>query len=163
MPVYPIIIPMTAKYRARITKAILDWAESLPKTQSGYIHSLQKERGRQRVHAQEAFDKSRPPQGTEIEILAIRMFDIFQFEEFGKLKANIKKMFPDLGGFQWGKTFDESFEKLGESLYPGWKMNIGLSYKDKEYLIPNKFTTFFRRYLLLNLLSIVSWIRIRMI
>lgn len=67
---------MPDKYRSRITHKILDWAETLPKHEDGYIHSLQETRNNQREHAQRAFEKSRPPRNTEIDILSIKMFDI---------------------------------------------------------------------------------------
>ncbi len=134
---------MPSRYRAKITEKILDWAETLPKAKEGYIHSLQVEREDQREEAQRAFERSRLSQDQELEFLAIRMIDLFQFEEFGQLKVNLKKMFPQLGGFHFDDSFEEYFEQLGNSLYPGWWRHIGwisrdkLSFEQNNFLLPS--------------------------
>lgn len=139
MPIYYLRIPLPKRYRAKITKAILDKVEALPKTQNPYIRSLQSDREHHREQAQRAFDRSRPPQNAQLEYLTIRMIEVFQLEEFEKLRINLKKMFPNLSGFHGSDTFEDYFGKLGSSLYPGWWMNVGLIYRDKPRLGRNTF------------------------
>ena len=139
MPIYYLRIPLPKNYRAKITKAILDKVEALSKAQNPYIKSLQSERVHHREQAQTTFERSRPPQNTQLELLTIRLIDVFQFEEFEKLRISLKKMFPGLERFHGGETFEEYFEKLGSSLNPGGWMNIGLIYRDKPRLGGNNF------------------------
>jgi hypothetical protein len=131
MPIYNLRIPLPKRYRAKITKAILDRVETLPKTQNPYIGSLQSDREHHREQAESTFNRSRAPQNAQLEYLTIRMVEVFQLEEFEKLRINLKKMFPDLGGFHGNETFEDYFGKLGSSLHPGWWMNVGLIYRDK--------------------------------
>ena len=81
MPIYYLRIPLPKNYRAKITKAILDKVEALSKAQNPYIKSLQSERVHHREQAQTTFERSRPPQNTQLELLTIRLIDVFQFEE----------------------------------------------------------------------------------
>lgn len=113
--------------------------ETLPKTQNPYIMSLQSDREHHREQAQTAFERSRRPQNTQLEYLTIRMIEVFQLEEFEKLRINLKKMFPGLDGGHGGETFEDYFGKLGNSLYPGWWLNVGLIYRDKPRLGRNTF------------------------
>lgn len=124
-------MPFSNKYRSKITSIILDWVETWPKFHGGYIRSLQHRRERQREESDKTFEGTRPPENTELDFLALRMIDIFQYEEFQLLSEYINKIFPDLE-IGIGNTFNSYFEEFSDSLTSGWWVNIGWIYRSNK-------------------------------
>lgn len=129
MPIFQIKLPIPNRYRSKVAKIILDWVEAWPKFQGGYIQSLQEQRSEQRESAQMAYEQTRPPEGSALDLLTVRMIEMVQYEDFQTLKNVLERMFPNLDRFRLDKSFSEYFEELGDSLLPGWWLALGWIYR----------------------------------
>lgn len=82
--------------RVFLSRKYLDWAESLPKSGSGFIAELQEIRDVQRRRSKKKYKRSRPPEGTEIEYLYFRLIEMFHIEKFDNLQDGLLRLFPEI-------------------------------------------------------------------
>lgn len=87
---------LSEKVKARISKTILDIAEALPTFNGGIIHMFQVIRDQQRKGAERACNRSKLPEGYQIEFSSIRLIDFYLVEDLDKLLINLKRVFPDI-------------------------------------------------------------------
>ena len=115
---------------AKMTQKLLDWAATLPKFQGGYIFDLQTEHKNQQIQSQETYERTRPPEGTKLEFLGLRMIEIFYYEDFAKVKAGLLNLFPGLDDANSIESFEPYFHQFSESIsWGGWK-NLGFIYRN---------------------------------
>ena len=120
-----------------LSKKILDWTEEWPQFQGGYIHSLQSRRKSQRKEAIDAYNRTRPPEGTELEFLGIRLVEVFQYEDFGQVPPGLLRLFPGLGKSQYGQSFKMRLQQLSERITGGGGTEpLGYLYRDKPWMWP---------------------------
>jgi len=105
--------------RVFLANKYLDWAEKLPQFGGGIIATLESIRKSQRRWSEEAFGKSRHPQGTEIEFLYFRMVEMFHIEDFEGLKESMIQLIPALEGEYWNKDFSDDFKHYAENVFVG--------------------------------------------
>jgi hypothetical protein len=75
------------KIRSTLGRKYLDWAEVLPKSNKGAIALLQITRRHQKKRSKRAYERSRPPQGSELEYLGFRLIEMFHIEDSEQLLA----------------------------------------------------------------------------
>lgn len=117
-----------------ITGKLLDLAETLPKFQGGPISELQSERETQHNLSKETYERTRPPEGTELDFVGFRMIEIVHYEDFAQVKAGILRLFPDLNNSPRMDSFEQSFQRFSESISWGGWMNLGMIYRDQKPL-----------------------------
>lgn len=122
---------MPKKYRAKISKLILDVAEKLPKLESGYIYSLQEMRRYQREES-EIHNESMLSQNSNLDILSFRMIEIFHYEDFENLWGNLRKLFTNSKDFTLIENLNRTTEKFSDSLGMGGWSKLGYLYRDKK-------------------------------
>ena len=76
----------------------------------------------------------RPPTGTELELLSIRMFEIYQFEQFESLRKGLIRLFPNKGALNNIESINNYFMHHGNSITGGGWMYVGfISGKNKIF------------------------------
>lgn len=126
------------KFRLALGRKYLDWAEKLsPKFSIGVIPILQMIRERQRGQSKDAYNQSRPPQGTKLEYLSFRLIEMFHIEELDQLVEGTLHLFPELDDELRHKTFSADFRrKLGVSREePGGILAILCESKREEFSV----------------------------
>src|SRR6266540_3227604 len=88
-------IKISDQLRVQLARVYLDNAEKT-RLHSDTIDTLKRIRKRQRQESADAYSKTRPPQGVEFQYLSIRLFEVFQLEDFDKLASGVKRLFPEL-------------------------------------------------------------------
>ena len=109
--------------QVQLTKGILDCAEALPVFQGGPIARLQRFRKRQREWSVKAYERSRPPDGTSIELCHLRLLELFPIEEFDRLEQGLTRLFGPSG---WdSRSHLRDFSRSAPSLSGGMMVNVG--------------------------------------
>jgi hypothetical protein len=81
--------------REVVSKKYLDWAEALPRFQSGPIHELQRIREDQRSISDRRNQNRSKPEDASITLNQIRIIITFQFEDFNLVRRAVGKLFPN--------------------------------------------------------------------
>lgn len=110
----------------------LDWAEKLPKFGGGTIASLQYLREHQRRISEEAYKRTRPPAGTDIEYRYCRIFEVFHSEDFEKLEAGLLKLFPSLEDQFKHRNFLADLRKDATGIAARGFRQVGVVLKQKK-------------------------------
>lgn len=82
--------------RLRISQKYLNLAGKLPQANEGQLAGLQMIRKQQRKQSKEDHEESQPPDGVEISVLYLRLFEMFQIEEFSAFYKRFLRFYPDL-------------------------------------------------------------------
>ena len=87
---------MSRKDRVRrfLGKKYLDFAARLPHRSHGLISYLQGLRREQYTASEKTFQRSRPPEGTELHFLGFRLVDVFEVEDAKTLFQGLEALFP---------------------------------------------------------------------
>src|SRR5947209_12149002 len=120
------------KIKNKLATKYLDWAESVPKTSQGFINVLQEIREQHRQDSQEAYKRSRPPKGVEVDFLYFRLVEMFQLEDFDSLKDGLIRLMPGLKGDLLSYDFIANFERQAESIHGGSWMRLGYVIRDRK-------------------------------
>ena len=118
------------KFRLALARKYLDCAEVLPKFGGGPIAMLQSVRERQRKGAKRAYERSRPPQNTRIELLSFRLIEVFPVEEIDRLRGVILRYFPSLDDDLRHKLFSDDLRYQAENLFGTAWWNLGFLVRD---------------------------------
>ncbi len=121
-------IDIPKKYRAKLSKAWLDWAEMLPKFGGGPINILQQIRESQRRQSDDTFQRTRPPQGVTVQYLYVRLFELFQIEDFERLRK-LLELFPKPNDESEKSLFQQFTEKAKRITGSSW-WNLGTLSRD---------------------------------
>ena len=117
-----------------ISKYWLDMVETLPKFQGGVIAHLQHIRETQRNWAKRVYDKTRPIEGSEIELLAFQMYEMFNVEDFHSIQPRLFHLFPEADNEEKNSFFSSSGNNLiTDSLQKGW-IQIGIIARKRDNL-----------------------------
>ena len=120
------------KIKDRLATKYLDWAESVPQTSRGFIQVLQETRKHQWETSKEAYERSRPPEGVEMDFLYFRLVEMFQLEDFESLKDGITRLIPGLKDDLLSYGFLANFERQAESIHGGSQMRLGYLFRDRK-------------------------------
>lgn len=118
--------------RLFLSSKYLDWAETLPKFNSGFIHRLQNIREHQRRVSEKEYERSRPPKGVELLFLYFRLIEIFHVEEFDKLQEGLIRLLPSLQDDFINKEFPTKFKHFIESITSGGWQNLGFICRESK-------------------------------
>jgi len=119
--------------REVMSRKYLDWAEALPRFQSGPIHELQSIRERQRHWSDQRFQNRIKPGDTSITLNQFRIIITFQFEDFNLVRRAVGKLFPKS---EKASDFIKDLKKKESSIHSyGWS-SIGLIAKEKLAYAP---------------------------
>ncbi|TVL99484.1 MAG: hypothetical protein CV087_17705 [Candidatus Brocadia sp. WS118] len=112
--------------RLFLSSKYLDWAETLPKFNSGFIHELQIIREHQRRESKKEYERSRPPKGVEFLFLYFRLIEIFHIEEFDNFQKGLIRLLPGLQDDFYNRNFQTEFRHFTESISGGGYKKLGL-------------------------------------
>jgi hypothetical protein len=121
------------KVRIALARKYLDWSESLPEFGGGWIREFQDLRRHQREMSDEDYKRSRPPEGTTVEYLSVRLVEVFHLEDFDKLRDGLMRLLPKLASEISARNFSEEFARRADSI-------SGTSSQMLGYLVRNKGT-----------------------
>ena len=111
--------------RLFLSSKYLDWAETLPKFNSGFIHRLQIIREHQRRESEKKYERSRPPKGVEFLFLYFRLIEIFHVEDFDNLQKGLIMLLPGLQDDFYNRNFPTEFRHFTESISGGGYKQLG--------------------------------------
>ncbi len=111
--------------RLFLSSKYLDWAENLPKFNSGFIHRLQIIREHQRRESEKEYERSRPPKGVEFLFLYFRLIEIFHVEEFDNFQNGLIRLLPGLQDDFYNRNFPTEFRHFTESISGGGYKKLG--------------------------------------
>ncbi len=113
-----------------LSKKYLAWAEILPDFNGGMISDLQSFQRFNRNEADRAFEDSRIPVGTEIDLLSFTMFEMFNLEDFESIKPGLLRMFSKSQDTRKEQDLVPSIDEIvGNSLRRGWTL-LGVIYPE---------------------------------
>ena len=124
--------------KERLSQLYLDIASRLPKASENWIANLQELKERQDIQAEEYLAKSRRPEGNDIALNSICIYELYLLEDFGNLERSLlniyaqhnKRSFPIGNDVKWCRQFIK--QASGSFSSGGWQ-NLGwISSKDKE-------------------------------
>lgn len=118
--------------REVVSKKYLDWAEALPRFQSGPIHELQLIRERQRQWSSRRFQNRIKPDNARITLKQIRIVITFQFEEFNLVRRAVGRLFPNS---EQASEFIKDLKKKESSIHSSGWSSIGLIAKEKRVYV----------------------------
>ncbi len=116
---------MSIKWRSRLAKFYIKWANRLTFLKSDGLKTLRHIKQRQDKDSQDAFLKTRPPEGEAIEYIYFRLFDVFQIENVGSLLSGLKKLFPNFNDPFFRGDYYERFIQNATGISGGEWLNIG--------------------------------------
>jgi hypothetical protein len=96
------------------------------------VSSLQSTRRHQRRSAESVYNMTRPPEGTEIEYLFFRLFEMFHIEDFERLKNNLLKLLPGLHSDFPHANFKTDFQRSAEMGGAGGWRKLGMITREGE-------------------------------
>ena len=128
-------IPFSEKFRINLSNKILDWAENQHNQKSEIIKILKGMRSEQRKISEETFQKTRPPKKTELDLISIRLIELFQYEDFKILFENLKRMFSDKDSVGLSNRISKFTNDRKNTLLSGGWMRLGFIYRDKKPII----------------------------
>jgi len=96
------------------------------------VSSLQSTRRHQRRSAEGVYERTRPPEGTEIEYLFFRLFEMFHIEDFERLKNNLLKLLPGLESDFPHANFKTEFQRSAEAGGAGGWRKLGIITREGE-------------------------------
>jgi hypothetical protein len=111
--------------RRFIGRKTLDFVEALPKFERGIFGHLQDIRRFQREHAAEAYRESRPPEGSSLDLLYVRLIEVFQIEDFPALYSGLLGLFPELRDFPRHDDFRGQFWRFADTISVTGDMAVG--------------------------------------
>ncbi len=117
-------IQIPKRYRARLSRAYLDWAETLPRFGGGPVNLLQELRESQRSQSEDTYQRTRPPQGIGVQYLFFRLFELFQIEDFARLQK-LLELFPKPEGDSEEKSLSQQFSERAKRISGGAWWNLG--------------------------------------
>lgn len=85
------------------------------------IQSLKITRKYQRIASDRVFEMSRPPTGTSIEYLFLRLIEMFHVEDFSNLKEGLIRLLPGLQGELPMEDFRSQFDQSVERSFGSWR------------------------------------------
>ena len=110
------ILRLPDHLRARLDQKYLDWAERLPPTNWEPVRTLRSMRERQKNNYEEAYKRSRPPEGLALNFSAFRLFEIFHLESFDQLYNGLVKLLPTLIDHPTRQGFSSDFRSQSQTL-----------------------------------------------
>jgi hypothetical protein len=120
------LIRLPDKLRVTISTRLLDWAEALPRFSGGPISHLQLLRESQRTMSADAYERSRPPQGTECEFLYFRLIELYPIEDVDQMRIGLVSLFPTLADNQrFGEPLRSQLEDQSRSITTLGNWNLG--------------------------------------
>ncbi|MEA3374788.1 MAG: hypothetical protein U9R72_01085, partial [Chloroflexota bacterium] len=123
------------RLRVLVSKKLLDLAEALPRFRKGALARLQLTREHQRKSAQRTYERTRPPEGTELKLLYFRLIEVFHIEHRNRLRKRMLRAFPELqkrprsGGQNFLDWFDNRSGRLGS--ISSWRLGH-IVHKDRR-------------------------------
>jgi hypothetical protein len=96
-----------------LRKLIVDYRQT--------IQSLKITRKYQRISSERFFEMSRPPEGTALEYLFVRLMEMFHIEDFEDLKEGLIRLLPDLQGEIPMEDFRAQFDETADRSFGSWR------------------------------------------
>ena len=118
--------------REQVSRLYLDLAGQLPKFNKGPIRSLQRIQETNDRQAEDWQKKTKPPEGCELEFLHLRLIELFNIEEFEKLRRGLLKLFPALENQTGEGDFLESFRSRSETIEGGVWQDLGTIFRESK-------------------------------
>lgn len=109
-----------------ISEKLLDWAERLPRSNIWPVARFQRIRSSQKAHSEKVFQETRSPPNTSIEMLYIRLFDVFQVDEFSDIEGGMTRLFPSLGRMRRHRSTLIDARRLAESISEAGALRLGV-------------------------------------
>jgi hypothetical protein len=104
-----------------VSKKYLSWAETLPSFNGGIISRLQFIQKLNREEADRAYEESRAPENTEIDLLSFTMFEMFNLEDFENIKPGLLKIFSKIQDTSKHRELIPAIDRMVENpLSNGW-------------------------------------------
>lgn len=120
--------------RLKVSTAILNVAEGLPRFRKGLISDLQEIREQQQEWALSAQEASKSPENSGIQLKTMNVTLIFEHEDFKSILKGLKYYFPKNNRIQ---RFSDSLKKSADSLHASSWHNLGFIAKEKGYYVPD--------------------------
>lgn len=120
------------KIRVFLSRKYLDWAIKFPKIGTKFIPEIKEIYSHLIKTSEEEYERSRPPNGTEIVYLYFRLMELFHIEEFKSLQEGLIKLFPGIESSYRREDFSTSFRRFSESISSGGiYYSLGIIYREK--------------------------------
>jgi len=107
---------LSDRARTKLAEKYLDLAERYPNFNWGPVRSFRRIRESQRRRAENAFQRSRAPEGAELSFLYFRLIEVFHLEDFGQLYSGLVRLLPGLVDHPIYESFSSDFAHRSQSL-----------------------------------------------
>lgn len=123
---------MSIRWRSRLSENYIKWANRLTFLRGDGVTTLRHIKERQDKDSHDTFLKTRSPEGTTIELIYFRIFDIFQIENTDSLLSGLNKIFPKFSDPFFRGDYYEKFIQEATGISGGQWLNIGDIYRDRK-------------------------------
>ena len=116
---------MSRRWRSQLAEIYISLASKLVFLKGAGVNTLRHIKEQQDKDSQKAFLRTRPPEGTTIEYVYFRLFELFQIEDVDSLLRGLRKLFPNFNdSFFHGDDYGK-FIQNATGITGGEWLNIG--------------------------------------
>jgi hypothetical protein len=123
---------MTKDWRSLIAQIYIEWGNKFTFIKGEEMDELRRIKKSQDEDSQNNFQRTRPPEGTDIEYIYFRIFDIFQIEDTDSLINGLKKLFPKFDDPFFRGDYHEKFIRNATGISVGEWLNLGYLYRERK-------------------------------
>jgi hypothetical protein len=120
------------QYQIKLGQKYLELAQKFPRIKWGPFESLRVIRHFQTTGSEDAYARSRAPEGAALEFSHFRLLEVFHLESFPQLYDGLVKLLPGLIDHPMSRNFSSEFDLESRSLrMTSWR-SIGYVFRDKK-------------------------------